>query len=66
MYVCVFMALVTTQVLCAGSKNFVMSVSVRKAHVVFSFAGFKAGGKPRRKTRETAALPRDSQKASRT
>ena len=44
--VCVFMALITTQVLCARSQNSVMSVSVRRVHVVLSTAGFKGGGKP--------------------
>ena len=58
MYVCVFMALITAQVLCARSQDSVMSVSVRRVHVVLSIAGFKGGGKPRRKTRETAALRR--------
>ena len=56
--VCVCMcslALITTLVLCARSQEFVMSVSVRSVHVVFSFAGFKGGRKPCRKTRETSA-----------
>ena len=35
-----------------------MSVSVRRVHVVLSTAGFKGGGKPCHKTRETAALRR--------
>ena len=50
--VCVFMALITAQVLCARSQDLVMSVSVRRVHVVLSVAGFKGGGKPRPKTRE--------------
>ena len=41
-------------------------VSVRRVHVVLSTAGFKGGGKPCHKTRETAALWRGIQKASRT
>ena len=61
MYVCVFMALVTTLVLCAGSQDLVMSVSARRVHVVFSTAGFKGGGKPCHKTRETGALRRGIQ-----
>ena len=56
MYVCVFMALVTTLVLCARSQDLVMSVSVRRVHVVFSTAGLKGGGKSCLKTRETAVL----------
>ena len=58
MYVCVLMALITTLVLCARSQDLVMSVPVRRVHVVLSAAGFKGGGKPCRKTRETAALRR--------
>ena len=58
MYVCVFMVLITTLVLCARSQDFVMSVSVRRVHVVFSTAGFNGGGKPCHKTRE------DTQKTS--
>ena len=64
MYVSVFMALITTLVLCARSQDFVMSVSVRRLHVVLSTAGFKGEGKPCRKTRETAALRRGIQKSS--
>ena len=64
--VCVFMALITTLVLCARSQDLVMSVSVRRVHVVFSTAGFKGGGKTCPKTRETAALRRGIQDASRT
>ena len=55
---------------CSGlvrqSQDLVMSVSVRRVSVVFSTAGFKGGGKPCRKTRETAALRRGIEKASRT
>ena len=39
-----------------GLRILVMSVSVRRVHVVLSTAGFKGGGKPCRKTHETAAL----------
>ena len=46
MYVRVFMALITTLILCARSEDLVMSVSVRRVHVVLSTAGFKGGGKP--------------------
>ena len=53
MHVCVFMALITALVLFARSQDLVMSVSVRRVNVVFSTAGFKGGGKPCRKTRET-------------
>ena len=42
MYVCVFMALITTLVLCARSQDLVISVSVRKVHVVLSTAGLRA------------------------
>ena len=47
-YVCmyVFMALITTLVLCARSQNLIMSVSERRVHVVFSIAGFKGVRKP--------------------
>ena len=65
-FVCAFMALITTLVLCARSQDIVMSVSVRRVNVVFSTAGLKGGGKPCRKTRETAALQSGIQKASRT
>ena len=41
--------------------DLVMSVTVRKVHVVLWTAGFKGGGKPCRKTRETAALRRGIQ-----
>ena len=51
-YACVFMALITTLVLCARSQDLVMSVSVRRVNVVLSIAGFKGGGKPCRKTCE--------------
>ena len=55
MYACVFMALITTLVLCARSQDLAMPVSVRRVLVVLSTAGFKGGGKPCPKTRETAA-----------
>ena len=67
MYVCVgFMAFVTALVLCARSQDSSLSVSVRRADVVFSTAGFKGGGKPCPWTRETAALQRGIQKVPRT
>ena len=66
MYVCAFMALITTLVLCDRNQDLVMSVSVRRVHIVLSTAGFKGGGKPCRKTHETAAPQRGIQKASRT
>ena len=57
MYVCMgFMALITALVMCAMSQDSLLSVSVRRAHVVFSTAGFKVGGKPCPKAHETAAL----------
>ena len=39
-------------------------VSVRRVHVVLWTAGLKGGGKPCRKTRETAALRRGIQERS--
>ena len=66
MYVCVFIALVTTVVMCARSQDLVLSGSMRRVHDVLSTARFKGGGKPCRKTRETAALRRGIRKASRT
>ena len=36
MYVWVFMALITTLVLCTRSQDFIMSVSVRRVHAVLS------------------------------
>ena len=63
-YVCMgFIALTTAMVSYARFQDLLLSVSVRRIHVAFSTAGFKGGGKPRSKTRETAALPRDIQKA---
>ena len=41
-------------------------LSLRRVHVVFSIDGFKGGGKPCPKTRETPALLGGIQKASRT
>ena len=61
-----FMELITALVLCARSQYSVLSVSVRRVNVVFLTAGFKDGGKPCPKTRETAALHRGIQKTSRT
>ena len=43
-------------VLCARSQDSLLSVLVRRLHVVFSTAGFKGGGKPCHKTSETAVL----------
>ena len=51
-----FMALVTALVFCARSRDLVMLVRVRRVRVVFATAGFKGGGKPCPKTRETSAL----------
>ena len=46
MYVCVgFMALITAIVLCVRSQDSLLSVSVRRVHVVFSTVRFKAGRK---------------------
>ena len=59
-----FMALVTAMVLRARSQDSLLSVSVGRVHIAFSTAGFKDGGKPCLKTRETPALPRGIQKAS--
>ena len=42
----VFLALMTTLVLCARSQDFSNVVSVRRVHVVLWTAGFKGGGKP--------------------
>ena len=39
-----FMALETAMVLCARSQDAVLSLSVRRTHVVFSTAGFTGGG----------------------
>ena len=60
-----FVALTTAMVLCTKSENSVLSVSVRKVHVVISTAGFKGGGKQHPKTNETAALRRGIWKALR-
>ena len=66
-YECIgFMAFTTARVLCTRSQNSLLPVSVRRVHVVFSTAGFKGGGKPCSKTRETAALQRGILKASHT
>ena len=58
-----FLALVTALVLCASYHNFIMSVSVRRVCRVLKSTVFKGGGKPCRKTRETATLRRGIQKA---
>ena len=66
-YACTgFMALITTLVLCARSQDSLLSVPVRRVHVVFSTAGFNGGGKPCYKPRETATLRRSNQHPSRT
>ena len=42
MYICmVFMALITATVLCARSRDSLLSVSVCRIHVIFSTVGFK-------------------------
>ena len=66
MYVCVFMALITTLVLCARSQDLEMSCQCVGYMSVLWTAGFKGGGKPCHKTRETATLRRGIQKTSRT
>ena len=59
LYVCLgLIALRTTLVLRARSLDLLLSVSVRRVLAVLSTAGFKGGGKPRPKTRETDALRR--------
>ena len=65
MYVWFFMTRITALVFCARSQDSSQSVSAHRVRVVFSTAGFKGKGKPRPKTRETAALRRGIQKASR-
>ena len=55
-WVWVFMAVITAMVLCARSKDLVLSVSVHRLHVVYSTARFMGGVKRSSKTRETAAL----------
>ena len=67
MYACIgFMALITALVFGVRSQDFVLSVSVRRVHVVSSTAGFRGGGKPCSKTSEKAALRKGIQKASHT
>ena len=61
-----FMALTTLMVLCARSRDSVLSVSVRRVHVVLSTAGSKGEGNPCPKTREALPLLRGIQKALRT
>ena len=63
-YMCL-MALINTLVVCARPQDLEMSVSVLVVHVVFSTAGFKGGGKPFCKTRETAALRREASRKPR-
>ena len=57
-----FIALIVALVLCGRSQDSLMSVSVRRAHVVFSATRLKGGGKPCPKTRETAALQRSKKR----
>ena len=59
-------SLVTAMVWSARSQDSALAVSVRRVHVVFSTAGFKSGGKPSPKTRDTNALRRGIRKASNT
>ena len=59
-----FMALITALVLCARSQDSLLSVSVRKVHVLFQAVAFKGGGKLCPNTRETAALRIGCQKTS--
>ena len=61
-----FTTLRTALIFCAKSQDSLPSVPVRRAHVVFSTAGFMGRGKPCPQTRETAAPLRGIQKASRT
>ena len=47
MYACIgFMALIASMVLCARCQDSVLSVPVRRVHVVYSTAGCKGGNKP--------------------
>ena len=50
-----FMELLTAMNLCARSQDSLPSMSIRRVYIVFSTAGFKDGGKPCHKLRETAA-----------
>ena len=56
------MTLVTAIIFCAMSQDSLLSVSVSRAHVVFSTAGVKGAGKRCPRKRETAALQRGIQK----
>ena len=57
----VFMALITSMVLCARSQDSSLSGSVRKVHVVFATAEFRSGRKQRQKALDTSALQRGIQ-----
>ena len=59
-----FMAFIATLVLHARSQDSLLSVSVRRVHVVFPTAGFKGGRKPCPKTRETAKIRNCYEKSS--
>ena len=63
MYVC-FKALKTAMVLYARSQDLLLSLSVRRVHVVFLTNGCTHRGKQCPETRETAALRGAIQKAS--
>ena len=52
----VVILLIATMVLCARFQDSLLSVSVRRVHVLYSTAGFKGRGKPCRKIRETVAM----------
>ena len=53
LYVCMsFIALLTAMVLCSRSQDSLLSVSARRARVVFSTDGFIVGEQPCSETRE--------------
>ena len=60
----VCMELITAMVLCARSRDSLLSASVRRVHVVFSTTGYKSKGRPCQKKHETAALRRGIQQDS--
>ena len=57
-----FMALITAMVVCAKSQRSLLSVSVRRVHVVFSAAGFNGEGEPCPKTGDTPRCREASRK----
>ena len=61
-----FMLLMPAVLLSTTLRDSLLSVLVRRIHVVFTIAGFKGGGKPCPKTHETATVRRDIQNPSRT